>query len=74
MPNLKAKRSNNFEHKKKGFTPNQNFGNNNAQNFPNLKIFKHIKVTHSQTLMAPEIKKLLIITATTLRITNVKNQ
>ena len=27
MPNWKAKRSNNFEHRKKGFTPNRNFGN-----------------------------------------------
>ena len=35
MPNQKAKRSNDFEHKSKGFTPNQNFGNNNARNFPN---------------------------------------
>ena len=35
MPNWKAKRYNNFEHKNKGFTPNQNFGNNNACNFPN---------------------------------------
>ena len=35
MPNWKAKRSNNFEHKKKGFTPNHNFGNNNGRNFPN---------------------------------------
>ena len=72
MPNWKAKRSNNFEHKKKGFTPNQNFGNNNACNFPN-KNSKEINVTHSQTLMALEIKNLLIITATTLRIMNVKN-
>ena len=37
MPNWKAIRSNNFEHKKKGFTPNQNFGNNNARNVPNKK-------------------------------------
>ena len=73
MPNWKAKRSNNFKHKKKGLTPNQNFGNNNAYNFPN-RIFKEIKVTHNQTLMALEIKKLLIIIATTSRITNVKNR
>ena len=37
LPNWKAKRSNNFEHKKKGFTLNQNFGNNNARNVPNKK-------------------------------------
>ena len=35
MPNWKAKRSNNFEHKKKDFIPNRKFGNNNAHNFPN---------------------------------------
>ena len=35
MPNKKAKRYNNFEHKKKGFKSNQNFGNNNTCNFPN---------------------------------------
>ena len=35
MPNWKAKRSNNFEQKKKGFVPNHNFRNNNTQNFPN---------------------------------------
>ena len=39
-----------------------------------IKKFKEIKVTHSQTLMALEIKKLLTITATTLRIMNIKNQ
>ena len=41
--------------------------------FP-IRIFKEIKVTHSQTLMALEIKNLLIITSTTLRIMNVKIQ
>ena len=30
MTNWKAKRTNNFEHKKKGFVPNQNFKNNNT--------------------------------------------
>ena len=39
-----------------------------------IRISKEIKVTHSQTLMALEIKNLLIITATTLRIMNIKNQ
>ena len=73
MPNWKAKRSNNFEHKKKGFTPNRNFGNNNARNFL-IIILKEIKVTLSQTLMALEITNLLIITTTMLRIMNVKNQ
>ena len=42
MPNWKAKRFNNFEHKMKGFIPNRNFGNNNACNFPN-KNFQGIK-------------------------------
>ena len=36
-------------------------------------ISQEIKVIHSQTLMALEIKNLLINTATTLRIMNVKN-
>ena len=31
MPNWKTKRSNNFEQRKKGFTPNQNFGHNNSR-------------------------------------------
>ena len=35
MSNWKAKRSNNFEQKKKGFIPNRNFRNNNTRNFPN---------------------------------------
>ena len=35
MTNQKAKRTNNFEQRKKGFVPNQNFKNNNTQNFPN---------------------------------------
>ena len=35
MLNWKAKRSNNFQHKKKGFIYNRNFGNNNTCNFPN---------------------------------------
>ena len=39
-----------------------------------IRISKEIKVTDSQTLMALEIKNLLIITTTTLRIMNVKNQ
>ena len=30
MPNWKAKRSNNFEQKKKGFVPNRSFRNNNT--------------------------------------------
>ena len=35
MTNWKAKRSNNFEQKKKGFISNRNFRNNNTWNFPN---------------------------------------
>ena len=35
MSNSKAKRSNNFEQKKKGFVPNHIFRNNNTRNFPN---------------------------------------
>ena len=35
MSNWKAKRSNNFEQKKKGFVPNRCFRNNNTPNFPN---------------------------------------
>ena len=37
MPNWKTKRSNNFEQRNKGFTPNQNFGHNNLRNFRNRK-------------------------------------
>ena len=35
MTNWKAKRTNNFEQRKKCFVPNQNFKNNNTRNFPN---------------------------------------
>ena len=35
MSNWKAKRSNNFEHKKNGIISNHIFRNNNARNFPN---------------------------------------
>ena len=35
MPNWKTKRYNNFESRKKGFTPNRNFGKNNSRNVPN---------------------------------------
>ena len=35
MSNWKAKRSNNFEQKKKGFISNRNFMNNNTRNFSN---------------------------------------
>ena len=31
MPNWKTKSSNNFEQRKKGFTPNRNFGHNNSR-------------------------------------------
>ena len=34
MSNWKAKRTNNFEQRKKGFVPNCNFKNNNTRNFP----------------------------------------
>ena len=35
MSNWKAKRSNNFEQKMKGFVPNHSFRNNNTRYFPN---------------------------------------
>ena len=35
MPNWKTKRSNNFESRKKGFTPDRNLEHNNSHNFPN---------------------------------------
>ena len=36
MPNSKTKRpNNNFESRKKNFTPNQNFGHNKSRNLPN---------------------------------------
>ena len=33
MTNWKAKRTNNFKHRKKGFVPNRNFKNSNTRNF-----------------------------------------
>ena len=47
MPNWKAKRSNHFEHKKKGFTPNHNFWNNNTHNFPNNNLQRNKGNSHS---------------------------
>ena len=47
MTNWKAKRNNNFEHKKKYFVPNRNFKNNNPKNFPS-KNFQGNK-SNSQT-------------------------
>ena len=73
MPNWKAKRSNNFEHKKKGFISNGTILEIITHVTFLIRISKEIKVTHSQTLMALEIKKLLIITSNMLRIMNVKN-
>ena len=68
MPNWKAKRSNNFEHKRRVSHLIEILG------IIMHIIFKEIKVNHIQTLMALEIKNLLIITATTLRILNIKNR
>ena len=56
MPNLKAKRSNNFEHKKKGFTSNQDFGNNNSRNVPN-KNFQGNKGSSKQNPNGPRNKE-----------------
>ena len=58
MPNWKAKRSNNFEHKKKGFTPNRNFGNNNSHNVPNKK-FHGNKNNSQQNPTGPRNKEFL---------------
>ena len=35
MTNWKAKRTNNFEQRRKSSVPNCNYRNNNTQNFPN---------------------------------------
>ena len=53
MPNWKVKRSNNFEHKKKGFTPNQNFENNNVRNVPN----KNFQKNKSNSQQNPTVTK-----------------
>ena len=47
MSNWKAKRSNNFEQKKKGFTPNHNFWNNNIHNFYNKNLQGNKGNSHS---------------------------
>ena len=49
MSNWKAKRSNNFEQKKKGFVPIRNFRNNNTRNFPN----KNFQGTKSNSQINP---------------------
>ena len=48
MPNWKAKRSNHFEHKKKGFTPDQNFEHNNSRNLPNKNFQENNLKSNSQ--------------------------
>ena len=73
MTNWKDKRSNNLEQKKKGFSPNHNFWNNNTHNFPN-KNFQGNKGNSHSNPNGPRKKNLLIIIATTLRIMNVMNQ
>ena len=56
MSKGKSKRSNHFEHKKKGFTPNQNFGNNNSHNVPN-KIFQGNKSNSQPNPNGPRNKE-----------------
>ena len=48
MPNQKTKRSNNFEQRKKGFTPNRNFGHNNSHRFPNKNFQENNLKSNSQ--------------------------
>ena len=55
MANLKAKRNNNFEQKKKDFVPNRNFKNSNTRNFPS-KNFQGNK-SNSQTNPNGQINK-----------------
>ena len=57
MPNWKAKRSNNFKHKKKGFTSNHNFGNNNARKSPD-KNFQGNKGNSQSNPNGPRNKEL----------------
>ena len=56
MPNWKTKRSNNFERRKKGFTTNHNFGNNNSRNVPNKK-FQGNKSNSQQNPTVPRNKE-----------------
>ena len=75
MPNWKAKRSNNFEQRNKGFTTNQKFGHNNSRKIPN-KIFQgnNFKGNSQQNPTIQGINNLQIITATMLKIMNVRNR
>ena len=73
MPNWKAKRSNNFEHKKR-VSHLIEILEIIMQVMFLIKTFKGIKLTPNKTLLAPEIKNLRIITVITLRIMNVKNR
>ena len=72
MSNWKAKRSNNFEQKKKGFVPNRNFRNNNTCNFPN-KNFQGNKGNSQLNPNGPRNKEPTIITPIILRTMNVEN-
>ena len=56
MPNWKAKRSNNFEQRRKSFVPNCNFRNNNTRNFPN-KNFQGNKGNSQLNPNGPRIKE-----------------
>ena len=56
MPNWKSKRSNNFKQRKKGFTPNRNFGHNNSRKFPN-KNFQGNKSNSQPDLNGPRNKE-----------------
>ena len=73
MTNWKAKRSNNFEQRRKIFLPNHNFRNNNTRNFPN-KNFQGNKGNSQLNPNGQRNKNLLIITITTPRIMKEKNQ
>ena len=48
MPNWKTKNSNKFEQRKKGFTPNRNFGHNNSCKFPNKNFQENNFKSNSQ--------------------------
>ena len=73
ISNWKAKRSNNFEQKKKGFVLNRSFRNNNTWNFPN-KNFQGNKGNSQLNPNGPRNKEPINNHSITPRIMNKKNQ
>ena len=72
MANLKAKKNNNYDQKKKEFVPNRNYKKIMPEIFL-IRISKGIRIIHRTIRTIKKIKSLLIITIITQRTLNEKN-